>query len=103
MGDEAMEADGPLDGGRSVRPRFSIFAALRRMAANTEGVTDVDWDAGMCELVDGAATRCFDRQIAPFAARFGGIVENKVWLRFWADRSKQAKPAFCKDCKHLRQ
>jgi hypothetical protein len=28
-------------------------------------------------------------RMATRAARFGGIVENKVWLRFWADRSKQ--------------
>lgn len=29
-------------------------------------------------------------RMATRAARFGGIVENKVWLRFWADRSKKA-------------
>jgi hypothetical protein len=28
-------------------------------------------------------------RMATRAARFGGIVENKVWLRFWADRSKK--------------
>jgi len=32
----------------------------------------------MCELVDGAATRCFDRQIAPFAARLGGIEASQI-------------------------
>jgi len=28
-------------------------------------------------------------RMATNAARFGGIVESKVWLRFWADRSKK--------------
>ena len=73
-----MGADDNPDGGRSVRPRVSLFAALRRMAANTEGVTDIDWDAGMCELIDGAATRCFEKQIAPFATRLGGIEANQI-------------------------
>ena len=78
MGDDAMVDDDAPSGGRGAPPRFSIFAALRRMAANTEGVTDIDWDAGMCELVDGAATRCFDRQIAPFATRLGGIEASQI-------------------------